>query len=205
MNIFSSELLWTVLSEIGRSLWFHYKNYHLCFYKKYCLTDKNITVESEILRCFEKADCLSYDQLKDRLPYIPIATIQQTLAKNNDLIRVSTGKYTHAGKIVFDDEECRDACAKIKESVSKNVFTTLTSINVRENFKLNPDLSEAAIKSGLFQKYLADRYEKRGNIVTQKGKALMKSVALFELCCRVRKRLTLNDLVSLAYIFKAET
>lgn len=195
IHIFSSELLRTVLSEINQSLWFRYKNYDLWFYKNYCLTDKNITVESEIMRCYETAVFLSYDQLKSRLPYIPIAVIRQTLAQNSSFIWVSTGLYTHVGKIEFDDAERRDACAKIEDAVSRCDFATLNSINVRASLELNPDLSESAIKSGFFQVYLADRFEKHGNIVTQKGKAL-RAVTLFELYCRAQNRLTLDDLVA---------
>jgi len=195
MNIFSSELLKTVLSEITQSLWFQNKNYRLHFYKNYCLTDRNITVESEILRCYETAVCLSYDQLKTRLPYIPIVKIKQILAQNSDFIWVNTGVYTHAGKIEFDDVECRAAYVKIEEAVSRGGFATLASINIRASAKQNPDLSESALKNGFFQTYLANRYENRGNIISPKGNAL-KSAALFEIYCRESNRLTLNDLVS---------
>ena len=203
MNIFSSELLSTVLSEISQSRWFHCKNYRLYFYKNYCLMDRNITVESEILRCYETAACLSYDQLKTRLPYIPIARIKQTLAQNSDFIWVNTGVYTHAGKIEFDDAECRNVCVKIEEEVSRGGFATFASINIGASITLNPVLSESAIKSGFFQIYLADRYEKRGSIVSPKGNALKPS-ALFEIYCRQSSRLTLDDLVSVEVAINGE-
>ena len=75
MHVFSSELLKTILSEINPSLW---------YYKSYCQTDRSTTVESEILRCYETAVTLSYDQLKARLPYVLILSILlDTFFSNN--------------------------------------------------------------------------------------------------------------------------
>ena len=184
MHIFSSELLRTILSEISPSLW---------YYKNYCQTDKNTTIESEILRCFETAISLSCDQLKDRLPYVPIASIRQVLAQNSNFIWVSTGVYTHISKIEFDKAECYEACAKIEEAVSSHGFASLASLDVWASVELNPVLSEFAVKNGLFQAYLADRYEKRGNIVTKKG-TVLNSVAVFEDFCRSHNRLALDEL-----------
>src|SRR5690606_25990196 len=109
MHVFSSELLKTILSEINPSLW---------YYKNYCQTDRSTTVESEILRCYETAVTLSYDQLKARLPYVPLASIRQALAQNNDFIWVNTGIYTHVRKIEFDKSEVHEVCSKIEEAVS---------------------------------------------------------------------------------------
>lgn len=186
MHVFSSELLKTILSEINPSLW---------YYKNYCQTDRSTTVESEILRCYETAVTLSYDQLKARLPYVPLASIRQALAQNNDFIWVNTGIYTHVRKIEFDKSEVHEVCSKIEEAVSAHGFASLASINVWASVELNPELSETAIRNGLFQVYLSDRYEKRGNIVTMKG-TVLNSVAVFEDFCRSHDRLTLDELLN---------
>lgn len=186
MHIFSSELLRTVLSEISPSLW---------YYKNYCQTDRNTTVESEILRCFETAVFLSYDQLKSKLPFVPVASIRQVLAQNSDFIWANTGVYTHVCKIEFDEAESREACMKIEEVVSEHGFASLASIDVWASIELNPELSETAVKNGLFQVYLAYRYEKRGNIITKKG-TVLNSVAVFEEFCRSHDHLTLDELLN---------
>jgi hypothetical protein len=186
MHVFSSELLKTILSENSPSLW-------CC--KSYCQTDRNTTLESEILRCYETAVSLSYDQLKGRLPYVPLASIRRVLSQNSDFIWVNTCVYTHVRKIEFDISEVHEVCSKIEEAVSAHGFASLASVDVWASVELNPELSETAIRNGLFQVYLSDRYEKRGNIVTMKG-TVLNSVAVFEDFCRSHDRLTLDELLN---------
>lgn len=185
MHIFSTDLLRTILAEAYPFLWYH---------KHYCQTNRNATVESEILRCYETAVILSYDQLKDRLTYVPISSIKHELAYNSAFIWVKTGVYTHVCKIEFDKVECCDACSRIEEEVTAHGFASLASINVLSSVELNPNLSETAIKNGLFQMHLAERFEKRGNIITKKG-VVLNSVAVFENFCRSHDSLTLNELL----------
>lgn len=184
MNLFLPELLKALLSEICPSL--------RC-YSGHCKTDENSTVESEILRSFDTAVSLSYDQLKARLPYVPISKIRHVLACDSDFIHVTTGVYTHISNIEFDKAECGQVCSIIKNDVSTNGFASLASVRCPESLELNPELSEAAIKSGVFQVCLAKDFEKQGNIITNKGRAL-NSATVFESFCRSNTSLTLDEL-----------
>ena len=185
IHIFSSELLKTLLSEINPSLW---------YYKNYCLTDPNATLESEILNCYETKIYLSYEQLQEKLPYIPLMSIRQALSRNSDFIWVTTGVYTHISKIDFDKKECCEACAKIEEIIKTDGFASLISIDIQKCIEQNPQLSEASVKNGFFQAYLASRYEKRGNIVSKNGTVLSANV-VFEDFCLSRDKLTLDELL----------
>jgi hypothetical protein len=185
IHIFSSALLRTVLLEICPFLW-HRKNY--------CQTSKEITVESEIIRYYETIVILSYEQLKERMPYVPIASIKQVLACGGDFIWVNTGVYTHVSNIEFDKSEFCKACSKLEKEVSDYGFASLASIDVGASVELNPQLSKTAIKKGLFQAYLADRFENRGNIITMRG-TVLNSVAVFENFCRSHDHLTLTELL----------
>lgn len=184
MNIFSSDLLKTILSEICPSQ---------RYYSGYCKTDANSTVESEVLRCFKSAVILSYDQFQRRLPYIPISKIRHVLACDSDFIHVTTGVYTHISKIEFDKAECVEVCTQIKTNISDNGFASLASVNYPESLALNPELSEAAIKSGVFQMCLSEGFERQGNIITEKGGAL-NSADVLEGFCRSNASLTLDEL-----------
>lgn len=185
MNIFSSELLRTVLSYIFPSL--HYA-------KNYFSTRNDVSIESEVLRCFETAVCLSYEQLKAKLPYVPLDKIKQVLVQNSDFIWVSTGVYTHVSKVKIEERERDRAKDKIIADLAEGDFASLVSLDVSASLELNPDLSETAVRNGLFQTCLADRYEKRGNIITLKGVPL-NSVAVFKDYCLTHDRLTLAELL----------
>jgi hypothetical protein len=185
VHIFSPELLKTVLSNF----------LPLLHYSKSCFSTKNsVTVESEILRCYETVVCLSYEQLKTKLPYVSIDKIKQTLAQNSDFVWVKTGVYTHTSKIEIDESERYSAEGKVEADIAKYGYASLVSLDISTSIELNPELSETAVKNGLFQVCLADRYEKRGNIITLKGTTL-NSVAVFEDYCLTHGRLTLDELL----------
>ncbi len=186
LHIFSSDLLKKILSELRPNLFFT----KLC-----CQTNREITVKSEIVRCFEKEIKRSYDQLSELLPYVPAANIRHVLAQNRDFIWVSTGVYTHVQKISFDESENHENSSLIKDAIYKKGFGSLAALNIAATMELNPELSEFAIRNGFFEKYLSDRYEKRGNVVSPKGIAL-NSIAVFEDFCHSSSQLTLADLLN---------
>lgn len=187
IHIFSPELLKTVLSRILPSLCYS----RICFSIEDC-----VTIESEVLRCYETAVCLSYEQLKARLLYVPIDKIRQVLAQNRDFIWVNTGIYTHTSKLEIDKVEQRAIEQRIEGKIAEQGYVSLANIDVLNKLEHNPELSETAVKKGLFQICLADRYENRGNIITPKG-TVLNSVAVFEDYCRVHDRLTLDELLEL--------
>ncbi len=184
MQIFSSELLQPILSELFPSL---------KFYSTDCRIDAHTTVESEILRCFETAVILSCKDLKKMLPYIPITTIKQTLSRASEFINVSEGVYTHVSKINFDKSECHEVCEKIEKEITSNGFAPLASIAIAACTELNPELTETAIKNGMVRKFLGSRFKRRGNIVTSK-ETTANATAIFENFCRTHDRLTLKEL-----------
>jgi len=191
IHIFSSELLKMVLFDVLPSL--HYSRNSFS-------TEINATVESEVLRCYETAVCLSYEQLKSKLPYVSLDKVKQVLAQNSNFVWVGTGVYTHTSKLEVDFNEWRTVEKRIEAEISERGYASLASLDVSASLELNPELSETAVKNGLFQVRLADRYEKRGNIMMPKGSAL-NSVAVFEDYCLTHDRLTLDEL----FDFEKET
>lgn len=184
IHIFSAELLKTILTSILPSL---------CYSRLHFSVSNNESVESEVLRCFNSAITMSYEQLKAKLPYVPLDKIKQALAQNGDFVRVSKGVYTHTDKIEICEYDLQTIERKIEAETAERGYVSLAALDVSESLELNHDLSESAVKNGLFQKYLADCYERRGNIITTKGTTL-NSVAVFEAYCRAQGRLTLDEL-----------
>lgn len=187
MNVFSAELLKTVLSNILPSL---------SYSRSYFSIEGNVTVKSEVLRCYETAVCLSYEQLKAKLPYVPLDKVKQVLSQNSDFIWVNTEVYTHVSKIEIDGSERHTAEDKVKTELAERGYASLALLDVSASLELNPDLSEIAVKKGLFQIYFADCYEKRGNIITQKG-TVLNAVNVFKDYCLTHDRLTLDELLEL--------
>lgn len=185
IHIFSAELLKAALTQLMPSFYFS-KNY-------FGVLD-NLLIETEILQCFDSVVCLSYEQLKGKLPYIPIEKIKQVLAQNSEYIWVEMGVYTHISKIYVDYKEVHLIENKIKAEIAKCGYVSLTSLDVSTNLETNPELSEISIKNGLFQMFFSESYYKRGNIITPKG-SILNSVAVFEDFCLSHTCLTLNELL----------
>lgn len=185
INIFSAELLRVVLTQLLPSLYYS---------RVYFSVTNSESAESEVLRCYETAVCWSYEQLKEKLPYVPLERIRQVLAQNSDFIWVKKGTYTHTSKIEIDEVERQVVERKIKEEIAQHGYVSLAAIDVLNNLELNPELSETAVKHGLYQICFADHYEKRGNIITPKG-TMLNSVALLEDYCLTHDRLTLDELL----------
>lgn len=185
IHIFSSELLKTVLL---RSLPFLY------FSRSHFSTQSDVSVKSEMLRCFESACCLSHEQFKTKLPYVPIDKIKSVLAQNRDFIWVGTGTYTHISKVEIDGVEQQVIEQKIKTKIAEHGYAFFAELDVSKHLEINPELTETAIKNGLFQKCLSDRYEKRGNVITPKSKVL-NSIDVLRTFCLSHKRLTVTQLL----------
>jgi hypothetical protein len=187
IHIYSADLLRAVLSSLAPSL---------CYTKKYFSVTGNESIESAVLRCFDSAHSLSYKQLKEKLPYVPLEKIKQVLVQNSDFIWVNEGVYTHISKIEVDEAERLTIERKIKAEITECGYVSIAAFDVSASLELNPTLSETAVKRGLFRVCFADRYEKRGNIITSKG-AVLNTVAVFKDYCLSHDFLTLDELLDL--------
>ena len=116
---YSAELLKTVLISFSPSL--HYS-------RVYFSVTSSVSLESEVLRCYETAVCLSFEQLKEKLQYVPLDKIKQVLAQNSDYIWVKTGVYTHTSKLKIDEIEQQAIWRRIEEEMLiAGMFPLLTS------------------------------------------------------------------------------
>ena len=75
------------------------------FSRGYFSKKRQVTPDSEIIRCFSIDKVLNYTQISAKLPYISLTKIKQLLAQNNDFIWVSPEHYTHVSKIKITVKE----------------------------------------------------------------------------------------------------
>ena len=186
MNIFSSQLLKSILQETLPNV--HFKS-------KYCLSNAYTTIEDEVFRCFTETHLLTHVQLKEMLPYIPASTLRQTLSRIGDYINVGRGVYTHAKYIALDEEECLVAKDRLETEISNNTYATLASAELPHSIATNSNINASVVRYGFFQRYLVDKYERRGSIVTLKGTPINNKAAIREFCVS-HKRLSLESLTA---------
>jgi hypothetical protein len=154
------------------------------------------TVELDIIQCFNSSNILSLKTLKEKLPCISEELIKLTLSTRPNFFEVSSGTFTLISKIKFDDAECKEIRSLVEIKLSSNNFISLNSIAVKSNAKLNPWLTEAALKNIIFELYLSNEYSKRSNLITLKGSNIT-GAGLIRDYCTTNKIVYYNNLCAL--------
>jgi hypothetical protein len=138
-------------------------------HKTYCLAEKHITIETEIMRCFNDNESVTLSYLTNKLPYIPSKEIERVIFKSRHVYQVSTNKYIHIKEVKFDEKECHHICSLVEHTIDNNGFISLSSFSVTANEELNPEFTGKSLKIIIISHYLPDKYAIDGNIVYLKG------------------------------------
>jgi hypothetical protein len=161
-------------------------------------------IKREILRVWNGDTLLSYEQISNRLPFVPIEKIKLVMAQNGDFIWNSNEVYTHLGMIDISDEER----VKIEEYVAiacRTVgYASMNDVPQNEISEINNELSLTAIHNAIFEIVLSNNYDKRGKIVTRKGDTL-DALTIIKEHCRSIDRCSLQDLLDYGHNLTGET
>ncbi len=151
-------------------------------------------IKSELIRVWGSDVVLNYEQLSERLPYIPLDKIKYVLGQNSDFIRNATEVYTHISKVNLPDEECVAIVDYVATACRTNGYASLNNIPLGEIEVNNHGLTLTAIHNAVFGIVLADKYDKRGKIITRKGDTL-DALTLMKEHCRTLDKCSLQDLL----------
>lgn len=182
--IYSSDALKRVIEAAGA---------RVVFYKNYCATTRDVTIEDELVRAFGPEVRLSVDELQRRLPFIPADKLTPSLSSSRRFVRVRAGEYARVDGIVIDENDVTDATALVESEIAAHGFASLGNVDLTRTLANNPFLSETAIRDAFFIRVLADDYSKKGQIVTREGEAASANEVMRELC-RSLDVATLEDL-----------
>lgn len=166
------------------------------FYKRSSFTMiSDVTLESAVEDCFKRATLLSYDQIADLLPYVPIEKIKLVLAQDADFIWNTRGVYTHISKVLIPQTDQADIRVIVDKEILAHTYLPASQLPMENIASLNPELSETALRSAVFQMCLADRYDLNGNVITCEGAPVDASI-LMEQYCLERDSCTLDELLA---------
>jgi predicted RNA-binding protein YlqC (UPF0109 family) len=139
---------------------------------------------------------LNYEQLSERLPYIPLDKIKYVLAQNGDFIWNATGVYTHVSKVDVTSEECIAIADYVEVACQRDGYVSLSDVPLEEIAERNYELSLTAIHNAVFEIVLSDKYDRRGKIITRKGDTL-DALTIMKEYCRKLDKCSLQDLLDL--------
>ncbi len=191
-SVISEKMLKDILVTLYPK-YMHKRNY---FSPKVGNYTEHTKIKREIMHFWGSNVTLNYEQLSERLPYIPIDKIKSVLTQNSDFIWNATEVYTHVAKVDLSDEEITIIKNYVAVACQKDGYASLNDIPLEEISERNYELTITAIHNAVFSIILADNYEKRGKIITRKGDTLDARTIIKE-HCRTLDKCSLQDLLDL--------
>jgi hypothetical protein len=137
---------------------------------------------------------LTYEQLAERLQYIPIERIKYALGQNADFIWNNTGEFTHVSKVDITEEESTEIARFAEAEIRVHRYVSIAYAPLGEIPERNYELSVTAIHNAVFHMCLSRNYEQHGKIITRKGGGI-DAKYIMEEHCRSLDRCTLDDLL----------
>lgn len=190
-NVVSEKMLKDMLVRLYPN-YQHKANY---FSPKITKGTESSKIKSEILRVWGNDTILNYEQLIERLPYIPLDKIKCVLAQNSDFLWNNTGAYTHISKIDVNNEECTPIINYVADACRTNGYASINDVPLGEIEERNCELTLTAIHNAVFEILLADKYAKRGKIITCKGDTL-DAFTIIKIYCSMLDKISLEELLN---------
>lgn len=187
IHITSEQMLRETLLE-DKSNYAFSKNY----FSNQGKTTEEVAVSREIKRVWDNGVTKSVDELSKLLTYIPEEKVRFYLAVNGDFVWVSEGVYTCVNKLIMSEVEAAVMCDSVKKEIDRRGFTSLSELPLGDALEENYELPELAVRTMVFNKYLADEYFLKGKIVT-KNKDEFDAISIMKQICMEKEEYTLDE------------
>ena len=161
-------------------------------------TDASIfaVLESEILRVWGDDVLLTYTQLAERLQYIPLDRIKNTLGQNGNFIWSSVETFSHISRVSITEEE-REAIRKVAtRKCNADGYVSITDLPFGEIKERNYELSITAVHNAVYYICLSDRFNKKGKTITRKGD-VFDALTIMKEYCRTVDKCSFDDLLNI--------
>jgi len=160
-------------------------------------TDASIfaALESEVLRVWGDDVLLTYEQIAERLQYIPLDRIKYALGQNGDFIWNNVETFSHVSQIDITEREREVIRKAAAQECNARGYVSITDLPFGEIEERNYELSVTAVHNAVFRICLSDKYDKNGKIVTRKGDTL-DALTIMKDYCRTIEKCSLDDLLN---------
>jgi len=160
-------------------------------------TDASIfaALEREILRVWDGNVLMTYNQLAERLQYIPLDRIKYALSQNGDFIWGSVETFSHISRVKITDEEKQAIREAAVRECNARCYASVTDLPFGEIGERNYELSITAVHNAIYRMCLSDKFDKKGKIVTRKGD-VFDALTITKEYCRTIDKCSLNDLLN---------
>jgi len=169
------------------------KNYMDVYCKRdYVYLRPDISPSDMIRQVFDKRETWSLDELSNQLPYIKKETIRSAL-NGSDYLRIEAGVYTHMDNLDLPDSEGKKIISFVRDRLQSKDYVIANELDFSGFEALNPHCSFSAIRDAVHNKFLADRYNKSGQVITRNGEKL-RVLDIMEQYCREAETVSFEEL-----------
>jgi len=156
---------------------------------------QSVVLENEMLRVWGDDILLTYDQLAERLPYIPLDKLKHALGQNGDFIWNSVETFSHISRIRITNDEREAIRAATTRECNARGYVSITELPLDEIHEKNCDLSITAVHNAVYRICLLDKFDKKGKIITRKG-YVFDALTIMKEYCRTIDKCSLSDLLA---------
>lgn len=159
-HIYESPLMQTVLQSILPE--------HI-YKAERMLVDQKANEIEEITEVFGDDVILTYQQLKNRCPYLPMSVIKGALSRSDRFVWSSPETYAQVDLIELDQAEVSDIVNRILPLILEEGYFSLAQLPIEESCGLNPQVSSSAVRDAIYNRYMSNEFTRNGLIVKRPG------------------------------------
>lgn len=177
MGLFTIEILKAFINKKFKKISFKYN---------YISLADNVNPEVLIRKLFNEKAIWSVDEIAVKLPWLNKQTIKSSI--NNEMY-FSTGsaKYTHLDNIDLPDSEGEKICSFINYKLKEKDYVGANELDLSLFNNLNSHLPFTTIRDAVFIKFLKNKFNKSGQIITSLDKKLRVQDVLMQYCSNMEK------------------
>ena len=150
-----------------------------------------------VVRTFPTGESFTIDQIREKLPYVPLDEIERTLSYPRKYLKTTNGKYFLAEQVSFDRPEIETMRLLLLRELETNGHAILQMQDFPSTMALNPELGESALRGVLFERFLSKDFSRHGNVLIARG-AAVNGTRLLKRFCELQDELTLSELTDRA-------
>ena len=154
---------------------------------------KLVDVIEYIVNSFLKVESFSIEQIKEKLPYVPVSEILCFLKCSRKYLKTTDGKYLSTNQVLIDRTELMELHNFLLTDLQTNGHAIFNIQDFSNTLELNPELSETTVGNFLFEQFLSKDFSRHGNILTAHG-TMTNGIKLLKKFCASHDELTINEL-----------
>ena len=182
-HIYEKPLMQTVLQSILPE--YSYK-------AEWMLVDQKANEIEEITEAFGDDVILTYQQLKNRCPYLTMSVIKGVLSRSDRFVWSSPETYAQVDLIELDQNEVSDIVNRILPLIREEGYFSLAQLPIEESCGLNPQVSSSAVRDAIFNRYMSNEFTRNGLIV-KRPELRLSSYQLMETWLKGLDQVTLAE------------